>query len=822
MHSGSPSSRTTWSPSKLKKVQQNEARLNPVLGGLPPNEVASGIIAEGMNSPIKHFRMINVKEHADAQFNIGGNLLYAHRCVVNTRCPALFTKFVKEKQIKKGITYIKVDDKQIDDPTLYAILHYLYSDELLFHTVEPAQVVNLLRASQQYELTRLAWLSERYLKSIITMDNFFVLLKVAASGTVVRAKTLCMEFGAKHFKELIVRKDGVTSLGLDLFREFVEFVVIPDPKRSDVDPETKSLPSTIEEDFTKIYNEMSFTDGSALLAGDKQPVRFHSAFLLETAPGLSIALTPSKDSSEEHREQSIIDFPKNFPLSAGAFRALLRFIYYSDKSIEPVHAAELVPFGRHYEIPPLSETVESIVKTGVTVGSVIPILGLCYNKDVAKLVKNDVYNPSLKFLLAHFTEVDFKPLKKKSAHMAFDILRLCKKQIEDGKWKHGDGSASYDDEATESFREVSESEDRKRRKDKEKEADDEYPKDALSPMRDGARASSPRLNTSSKRLEDTGSIPNSPATEEGPRRTKRKFGKTKSLIEPSVRDPEETSAPVDFSHVAGSGDAHGSSRRSRRHQEGSADAPSSPVKASEAPAAEATKPAEEASAKPAEETKKPEDPKAEETKRDEEPKKPKENNSAEESAKSPEQPKADDAAVPASEQPAAEKAPEKKADAEKDKPAETAAAEKAESKPAEEAANGSSEGAATEGTEKLSKRERRRLEAEAAEKAAEEEAARAAAERRERRERRKSLRPTEEVPPPQEEKKRDKTPKKEKPVADEDSDSSRAAIKDKIAAFETQAKANAEKSEAEKSMVRSASRGKANSNNAIAVPGKGK
>jgi hypothetical protein len=164
-------SRTTWSPSKLKKVQAQESRLNPVLGGLPPNEAASMIINEGMNSTIKHFRMINVKEHADAQFNVGGNLLYAHRCIINVRCPALLTKFVKEKQIKKGVTYIKVDDKQIDDPTLYAVLHYLYSDELLFHTMESSQVVNLLRAAQQYELQRLAWLAERYLKSVVTMGT---------------------------------------------------------------------------------------------------------------------------------------------------------------------------------------------------------------------------------------------------------------------------------------------------------------------------------------------------------------------------------------------------------------------------------------------------------------------------------------------------------------------------------------------------------------------------------------------------------------------------------------------------------------------------
>eukprot|EP01122_Echinamoeba_exundans_P006271 TRINITY_DN1729_c0_g1_i1.p1 TRINITY_DN1729_c0_g1~~TRINITY_DN1729_c0_g1_i1.p1 ORF type:complete len:794 (-),score=261.17 TRINITY_DN1729_c0_g1_i1:54-2435(-) len=735
-------SRTTWSPSKLKKVQAQEARLNPVLGGLPPNEAASTIINEGMNSTIKHFRMINVKEHADAQFNVGGNLLYAHRCVINARCPALLTKFVKEKQIKKGVTYIKVDDKQIDDPTLYAVLHYLYSDELLFHTMESSQVVNLLRAAQQYEVPRLAWLAERYLKSIITMDNFFVLLKVAATGTVVRAKTLCMEFGAKHFKEIIVRKDGVTSLGLDLFREFVEFVVIPPPegKKIDVDPETKNIPSTIEEDFTKIYNDMSLTDGAAMLTGDKQPVRFHCAFVLETAPTLSAALSLSKDTSEEHREQMILDLPKNAQLSAGAFRALLRFIYYADKSIEPVHAAELVPFARFYEIPALSDVVESIIKTGISVGSVIPILSLCYNKDVAKMVKNDVHNPSLRFVLNNFTEIDFKPLKKKSAAISFDILRLCKKQIEEGKWKRGDGSNDDEPTGNESAREhVSESEDRKKhKKEKEPEDDSVVAKDSLSPMRDIARGSSPRLSSRKPEVVETESAPNSPAEE--PRR-RRKVGKTRSLIEPSAKT--ETT-DMSLSYVPPATEEKVSPVKKEKESKTTDDiVPPAPSKSSidEAPA-----PAPASEEK--QDTPKPAEPAGE---------------SAEKTEAKPEDKKADE-----------NKAEETKAEEKKEesKPAEPKAEEKKE-EPKEEA-----QPAAEEVTEKSSKKDRKKKDDQPAEEPKAE--APAEPEKSSKKSRREE----------KEEDKKDKSPAKES--KDSDSDSSRAAIRDKIKAFESQAKANAE------------------------------
>jgi hypothetical protein len=557
-------------------------------------------------------------------------------------------------------------------------------------------------------------------------------------GTVVRAKTLCMEFGAKHFKEIIVRKDGVTALGLDLFREFVEFVVIPAPegKKVDVDPETKNMPSTIEEDFTKIYNDMSLTDGAALLTGDKQPVRFHCAFVLESAPTLSTAISLSKDTSEEHREQMLLDLPKHAQLSAGAFRALLRFIYYADKSIEPVHAAELVPFARFYEIPALSDVVETIIKTGISVGSVIPILSLCYNKDVAKMVKSDVHNPSLRFVLNHFTEIDFKPLKKKPAAICYDILRLCKKQIEEGKWKRGDGSA--DDEVTgnesarESAREhASESEGKKNRKEKEPEDDVVVTKDALAPMRDVARGSSPRLSSRKPELVDTESAPNSPSEE--PRR-RRKVGKTKSLIEPS---PKAEPLDMSLSYVPPSKEEKVSPVKKEKEPKTTDDiVPPAPSKSSleevATPKAAEEKPETPKSAEPAGESaeqtevakteeKKPEEPKVEEKK--EEPK--------------PEEPKAQ----------------------EKEEP-------KEEAKPADEAA------------EKPSKKDRKKKDDQPAEEV-------------------KTEAPAEPEKSSRKSKKDDKEDdKKEKsPVKDakeDDSDSSRAAIRDKIKAFESQAKANAE------------------------------
>jgi len=78
---------------------------------------------------------------------------------------------------------------------------------------------------------------------------------------------------------------------------------------------------------------------------------------------------------------------------------------------------------------------EETIKNGINVESVIPILSLCYNKDVSKFVKKDVYQPSLDFVLLHFSDVEFKPLKKKTASISADILKLCQQSIQKGVWK---------------------------------------------------------------------------------------------------------------------------------------------------------------------------------------------------------------------------------------------------------------------------------------------------------------------------------------------------------------------------------------------------
>lgn len=99
---------------------------------------------------------------------------------------------------------------------------------------------------------------------------------------------------------------------------------------------------------------MSNTDVIAKLPGDNKPVTCHAALLVEQSESLGRMLVPSHSSDDrEGREIKELVLPHNLIVSAKAFQAFLRWAYYKEDKIEPAHAAELVPFARHFNIEPL-------------------------------------------------------------------------------------------------------------------------------------------------------------------------------------------------------------------------------------------------------------------------------------------------------------------------------------------------------------------------------------------------------------------------------------------------------------------------------------
>lgn len=231
-----------------------------------------------------------------------------------------------------------------------------------------------------------------------------------------------MDYGKKHYSEIINRKEDVHTLGIELFREFVEFSYLGNVVVED--PESKKIESTILSDLEKVYKEKHYCDGVFTFGGDK--VEYHKAILLAQSDKLISILKSDKQA---------LSIPKDLMLSVNAFEAALAFLYYRCTDITPIQAAEIIPFARHYDIVHLYTECENIVKNGIDVDSVIPIISLCYNKNVEKYVKKDLFTPCLKFITQNFVLIDFSKLKTRPSKIAADIITIVKNQIGGGKWK---------------------------------------------------------------------------------------------------------------------------------------------------------------------------------------------------------------------------------------------------------------------------------------------------------------------------------------------------------------------------------------------------
>ena len=101
------------------------------------------------------------------------------------------------------------------------MVQFIYADNIDFPSFSTNSVLNIVFASHQLELERLARLGEEHLRSSLNLDMVFSLLKGAHELAEARIKAFCMDFAHKNMKDFIKRKDDARSLGVELFQEVV-------------------------------------------------------------------------------------------------------------------------------------------------------------------------------------------------------------------------------------------------------------------------------------------------------------------------------------------------------------------------------------------------------------------------------------------------------------------------------------------------------------------------------------------------------------------------------------------------------------------------
>lgn len=242
---------------------------------------------------------------------------------------------------------------------------------------------------------------------------------MAYLSNIEHVKTICFEYAQKHFNTLILLKDGVHSIGTELFLDLIE-----GSRYNPVDLDSlivDSMPSTMIQDLKLLFEAREQGDGTLIFAN--QEVTFHKAILQAQSSKANELI--QVDGGIVSKEADV------FPLSSKSFEAALAFLYYRENQISTIQAAEIIPLALRYDLKALYDLCEKIITDGVNEQTVIPVLRLCYHKEVGPIIKDKIYDTCIDYIIQRFAKIDIfahsVPLE-----MSKDIIVTLQSKINQG------------------------------------------------------------------------------------------------------------------------------------------------------------------------------------------------------------------------------------------------------------------------------------------------------------------------------------------------------------------------------------------------------
>jgi hypothetical protein len=392
--------------------------------GLASSNTPSVSVSEGEKTALSSISMMDEKANSDVIFTLSdGKTINAHSYVLQFRCPKLFEAYNKKKPKGRSRKPVTVDMKENMNPDSFrVIVQFLYADNIDFPSFTHIAVLNIVFASHQLELERLARLGEEHLRSSLHLDMVFSLLKGAHELSEARIKAFCMDFAHKNMKDFIKRKEDARSLGVELFQEVVSLSLEeykPPP------PDTTPVPpNSLHEDFAKLFastKQADTTDAYVIIAGDK--ISFHRAVICAHTKPFATAISSAKD-------DDMTDVLNVTGMEPEAFRSVLKFVYFGDVDITPLLACDCAPFAKRYEAYELQRITESVIAHNISANNVLPILKVAYlpeNMDRPEMASLRAH--CLMFLTQNVAAVNLDPLMELDIRISVDILRAWQKTV---------------------------------------------------------------------------------------------------------------------------------------------------------------------------------------------------------------------------------------------------------------------------------------------------------------------------------------------------------------------------------------------------------
>jgi len=295
----------------------------------------------------------------------------------------------------------------------------------------------LNQMAMDYESKRLQWLCENHMNESFSNQNIYPMLVEAEKVQQKRVKQLCFQYVVAHYNEVINNKEGVQVIGVLLLQESITVYTQHTTgtlERLDIGP---CPPSTIVEDYKQIYRSIDSSNAVAEVTPFKINksaafVSCHKPILAAQTAQLANLCNSAvvKEKSGEYILVSQVKTKLAPEITSEAFESLLKFVYYGESAVPPLHAVELVTFSFEYGMLELNKLCYEIISKNINTKTALPILGVTYleisplevlTSDLKDLVKN-IKRTALFYIHNNIKQIDLKPLKKMNPHVAVDIV----------------------------------------------------------------------------------------------------------------------------------------------------------------------------------------------------------------------------------------------------------------------------------------------------------------------------------------------------------------------------------------------------------------
>ncbi|KAL6641222.1 hypothetical protein ACP70R_019403 [Stipagrostis hirtigluma subsp. patula] len=140
----------------------------------------------------RHLRdLLEAKESADVTFQVEGEMISAHRCILAARSPVFKELLVAQRE---GAAGIRIDDMEAQ--VFKALLHFMYTDALPMMTrlEEATMAEQLLLAADRYDIQKLKLICEEKLSRDIDVNTVAKRLELAVQHRCDMLKEACVAF----------------------------------------------------------------------------------------------------------------------------------------------------------------------------------------------------------------------------------------------------------------------------------------------------------------------------------------------------------------------------------------------------------------------------------------------------------------------------------------------------------------------------------------------------------------------------------------------------------------------------------------------------